>query len=452
MPSLKSVAIYAWNGFVLAALAGLGILGHETDWTFTQWAHHAAKTAHAPDDHSSDAEHPEEQGVEFESAADVAEAGIRFAKVSRRDMAEFLTAPAIVGYVPSGVAHLSARVPGTVWRVERRQGDQIHQGEVLAILDAHAVGDAKSKFLQAMVQAELKELNVERLHSAIDVIPERHLREAEAALREALLDRANAQQSLINLGFQVNYQDLEELDDVERSQFLQFLGLPSSLVAKLDPSTTSANLIPVIAPFDGVLVQCDIVKGEVISPDRSALMLANVDHMLVKLNINKEDALRIAPGQKVTFEPDGIPGQMTTVVRWIGTEVDGKTRSVIAIAELDNPRVAINGTRGDARLLKANTFGIGRIRVRETPSTLVVPQTAIQWDGNQHIVFLANMGAGSTDSPEDYLLEAQPVVIGTMLDDYTEILSGLAEGDQVVADGSHMLKSELTRRLTQKVD
>jgi multidrug efflux pump subunit AcrA (membrane-fusion protein) len=76
----------------------------------------------------------------------------------------------------------------------------------------------------------------------------------------------------------------------------------------------------------------------------------------------------------------------------------------------------------------------------------------VQWDGSQHIVFLATLGGGSTDDPNDYLLEAQPVTIGTMLDDYTEILSGLAEGDQIVADGSHMLKSELTRRLTQKAD
>lgn len=449
MPSLRTLAVYAWNGFVLTALAGVGVLGHETDWTFTRWASHGGDAPHA----AEDAEHAaRDEAVEFESVEDVAEAGIRFTMVTRRPMAEFITAPAIVGYVPSGVAHLSARVPGTVWRVERRQGDQVRQGDVLAILDAHAVGDAKSKFLQAMVQAELKLRHVERLRSAQEVIPERQVLEAEAALREAVLNRANAQQALINLGFQVNYQELEELDDDERSRLVQFLGLPKSLVATLDPSTTSANLIPVVAPFDGVLVQCGIVKGEIVSPDRSALMLANVDHMLVKLSINKEDALRVLPGQGVKFDADGIPGCLTCDIRWIGTEVDGKTRSVVAIAELDNPRIVINGMPGESRLLKANTFGIGHIRVRETPSALVVPQSAVQWDGKRHIVFLARTETGVSEADNDWILEAQPVAIGTMLDQFTEILTGLSEGDRVVVDGSHMLKSELTRRLTQKVD
>ena len=131
----------------------------------------------------------------------------------------------------------------------------------------------------------------------------------------------------------------------------------------------------------------------------------------------------------------------------------GSKLSVIAIAEVENPRITINGTPGESRLLKANTFGIGHIRVRETPSALVVPQSAVQWDGKRHIVFLARTETGVSETDhDDWILEAQPVAIGTMLDHFTEILTGLEEGDRVVADGSHMLKSELSRRLTQNVD
>jgi cobalt-zinc-cadmium efflux system membrane fusion protein len=452
MTFLKSVGGWLWNGFVLAVLAGIGFWGHETDWTFTKWVHHGSHAVHdQPAAHDEHAEHPPEAAVvEFESASDAASAGIRVSAVTRRPMAEFITAPAIVTYMPSAVAHLSARVPGTVWRVERRQGDQVRQGEVLAVLDALAVGDAKAEFLQAMVQAELKQRNLDRLKVAGDGIAEKYLREADAALREAQLERYNAQQALINLGLQVSYDDFTGLDDTERARRMQFLGLPESLVRTLDPETTTANLIPVLAPFDGVLVRCEIVKGEVVSPERSALVLANVDRMLVKLNINKEDALRVAPGQQVQYLADGIPGRITTQIRWISTEVDDKTRAVLAIAELDNAAIDSQAVGETARLLKANTFGVGQIRVREAPTALVVPEPAVQWDGEHHVVFLAREEEHPSEGHRDWVFEPRTVSIGTLLDGFAEITSGINEGEHVVADGSHMLKSELNRRTTQK--
>lgn len=447
MPAWEQIKSWGWNACVLGTLGGIAVLGHETDWTFVRWAHHGPHPQH-----TAETEHPHEtiddHSVSFESVAEVEEAGLEFATVQRRPMAEFLSTPAIVSYVPSGVAHLSARVPGTVWRVERRQGDNVRQGEVLAILDAVAVGEAKAKFLQAMVQAELKQRNVDRLKIAGDGIAEKYLREADAALREALLDRYNAQQTLINLGLTVQHEDYVGLTDVERALRIQFLGLPAELVAKLDPTTTTANLIPVLAPFDGVLVRCDIVKGEVVSPERSALMLANVDRMLVKLNINKEDALRVAPGQDFQFVADGIPGKIADQIRWISTEVDEKTRAVLAIAEVDN--APVQGMAGEHRLLKANTFGVGRIRVRATASALVIPESAVQWDGKQHLVFLAREEVNS-DGDRDWVFSPRTVTLGTTLDGFTEVVSGLEDGDRIVADGSHVLKSELTRRLSQRL-
>ncbi len=223
-----------------------------------------------------------------------------------------------------------------------------------------------------------------------------------------------------------------------------------ALVNTLDPNTTSANLIPVVAPFDGVLVRCDIVKGEVVSPEHSSLVLANVEKMLVKFSVNKEDALRVGPGQEVHYMADGIPGRIRCHIRWISTEVDDKTRAVLAIAEVENARLSGHNSPGDSRLLKANTFGVGQIRVRESASALVVPETAVQWNGQRHIVFLADPESDSSAEHVDWIFEARTVTIGTLQDGFAEIVTGLSAGEQIVADGSHMLKSELIRRLSSR--
>lgn len=479
---LKFLASCVPNILVLGSLALSAFYGHETDWTFlpSRWGQHHA---HHDDDgggHGDGNEHAERPAVEAAAAraqptedtatppaaanvspppvtadrdhihVDSETKGDSFIEVHpviERSMDEYVVAPGAVTYVRNGVAALAARAPGTVWRVLKRLGDTVRQGEILVILDASAVGDAKAEFLESLVNAELKQLTVDRLESAGQAVAGKQLAEARSALRQALVARFNAQQALINLGFAIQHDDFAGLSDVERSRKIHFLGLPPELVDVLDRSSTSANLIPVVAPFDGVVIKCDVVRGEVVSPERSELAIADVSKMLLRINVNKEDALRVAVGQPIEYVADGIPGTLSCKVNWISTELDDKTRTLQALAEVDNPLVDADGDGISHRLLKANTYGVGRIRVRNQPSALAVPAMAVQWDGEKHFVFVEEH-AGDDDA-EAAIYSQRLVVPGTVDDDFVEIIKGLKIGDRVVVNGSHMLKSEVsTRKLT----
>jgi cobalt-zinc-cadmium efflux system membrane fusion protein len=87
--------------------------------------------------------------VQFASAKAVEKAGVDIAVVHERPIIEAVVANGEVDYDQNRMAHLSSRVPGTVWRVEKQVGDHVRKGEVLAIIDAADVGRAKSEFLQA---------------------------------------------------------------------------------------------------------------------------------------------------------------------------------------------------------------------------------------------------------------------------------------------------------------
>lgn len=474
---LKFLASCVPNILVLGSLGLTAFYGHETDWTFlpSQWGKHHAQHHHeaSDGDHGHGADHAAEehaspavdkstsatpQASSPLAAADQREqihvdsetqgdSFIEVHPVIERQMEEYVVAPGAMTYVPNGVAALAARAPGTVWRVEKRLGDVVRQGEILVILDASAVGDAKAEFLESLVAAELKQLTVNRLESAGDAVAGRQLAEARSALRQALVTRFNAQQALINLGFSIRHEDFEGLSDVERSQKIHFLGLPAGLAGSLDRASTSANLIPVVAPFDGVVIKCDVVRGEVVSPESSELAIANIDKMLLRLNINKEDVLRVSIGQPIEYVADGIPGTLTCKVNWISTELDDKTRTLQALAEVDNPLVDADGDGISHRLLKANTYGVGRIRVRNQPSALAVPAMAVQWDGEKHFVFVEERAVDDDAAAAIYC--QREVVPGTLDDGFVEIIKGLEDGARVVVDGSHMLKSEMaTRKLT----
>jgi cobalt-zinc-cadmium efflux system membrane fusion protein len=459
----RVVCSWLTNVAVLGSLAGIAWWGHHTDWTFVHVAHHAPAEGESQhhDLHPSRDTHVASTPanvVKLDRPDTAGLVGISTGEVLARPLAEELEVHGQVAYVQSRLAQLSARVPGIVWRVDKQAGDVVEEGEVLAILDASDVGKAKAEFLQALVQAELRQRNLKRIEDAPDSVPERVRREAEAAYREACVQRYNAQQSLINLGLPVKIETLTKLSDDERAARIRFLGLPEAFTRDHDPETTTANLIPLKAPFDGVIIRRDITPGEVVTPEQAQLTIADVRTMWLELDVHKEDSMRVRVGQPVTFEADGLPGPLTSKVAWISTEADSRTRTVRVIAEVENPVVEAQnlgkGTvPGRKRLLEANVFGNGRIRLRDTPMALMVPKSAVVWSGEAHVVFVPVEKVDET--PVEAVLqrerrmefEPRQIEIGVASDDgYVEVLTGLVAEQRVVISGAHVLHSEMKLR------
>ena len=54
-----------------------------------------------------------------------------------------------------------------MWQVQRQIGDRVRQGDLLALVDAAEVGQAKGEFLQAMAQVRLREAAYEQVNRDI---------------------------------------------------------------------------------------------------------------------------------------------------------------------------------------------------------------------------------------------------------------------------------------------
>ncbi|HJT77373.1 MAG TPA: efflux RND transporter periplasmic adaptor subunit, partial [Gemmataceae bacterium] len=268
-----------------------------------------------------------------------------------------------------------------------------------------------------------------RLRSAGEAgaVPDRSLQAAEAALREARIRLFNAQQALLNLGLPVRLRDVEDLPEDRLARHLRFLGLPDAVVKDLDPETSTANLLPLTAPFDGVVVQRDAAPGEIVEGNRprTLFIVADVRRLHVDLGVHPEDMAGVRVGQPVTFRADGGTAEAVARVSHISPEVDEKTRRVVVHAEVDN---------ADGRL-RPNAFGTGRIRVREVPRAVVVPREAVQTDGSVSLVFVHR---------DATTFEARPVEPGLEADGAVEV-KGLRPGQEVVTAGSFALKAELLR-------
>jgi cobalt-zinc-cadmium efflux system membrane fusion protein len=408
--------------------------------------------------------------IQFASKEAVAKAGVRLEGVQERPMAAFVAAAGEVEYDPARVARLSPRAAGAAWRVDAEIGRAVKQGDVLALVDAADVGRAKSELLQALAAVEQRTKSAESRRAFADAgerlvalqsesvdrvdasskagfrtqsdvrdaetklaeakiqLAERQAdaAEADAAVREARLRLVAAEQALANLGMPIAAEDLTGLAAEDVARRIRFLGIPEAARGGLGADATSTSLVPVVAPLDGVVVAREVALGEQVDPGKTLFVVADVRRMSVVLALRPEDAARVAVGQTVVFRADGNEDAVSGKVSWVSTEADEQTRTVKVRAEIDNA----------AGRLRAHTFGTGRIVLRESPTAVAVPTQAIHWEGCCHVVFVRLT---------DEVFQTRKVQLGAHDDRFTEVLAGVAAGEVVAAEGSHVLKSELLK-------
>src|SRR5262249_46064757 len=153
---------------------------------------------------------------------------IEWETVRAEPVDQFVEANAVVGYDQTRVAQLSSRVPGFVWKVTVHVGQFVHEGDVLALVDSQEVGQAKADFMQEYAASTFAATRLERLRGQFKdaAASEASLREAERNLWEARVRRFNAQQKLVNLGFQIDLGQWKDEEPEKLAQRIQLLGLP----------------------------------------------------------------------------------------------------------------------------------------------------------------------------------------------------------------------------------
>jgi cobalt-zinc-cadmium efflux system membrane fusion protein len=182
-------------------------------------------------------------------------------------------------------------------------------------------------------------------------------------------------------------------------------------------------------------VECKTVAGEAVDSSAAIFGVADVERMWLVLDVRQEDAKYVSLGQEVRFgssdrkdEPE-IKGAVT----WISTAADEQTRTVKVRVDLPNAD----------RRLRANTFGTGRIVLRNEPHAVVIPTEAVHSDGDCTVVFVRD---------KNYLREGafkffhiREVRVGVKNDETTEIIVGLLPGEVIASKNSVVLEAQLLK-------
>ncbi len=343
--------------------------------------------------------------VRFVSEEIAEKAGLEYAEVRERPVTATLLCNAEIEFDGNRYARIASRVGGVVSEVKKDLGDQVEAGDVLVMVDSIELADAQGEFLRARALFDLAEKNHQRVHGLVvkGVATQRDDLEAEARLEETRVVLSQARHKLNNLG------------------------LSSEQIDAIADTGETASLLPVTAPFGGTIVERSAVMGEVVDTTRPLFSVADTSEMWAMLDVYEVDLFKVQVGQPVIFSVQGLPGeQFGGRITWISARVDHRTRTLKARAEVHNP----------GGLLRANMFGRAVVTIHERTPLVVVPKSAVQWDGCCNLVFARI---------SDLMFAPTKVRLGIATEGYYEVLSGVKPGEVLVTQGSYLLKTEILK-------
>lgn len=227
-----------------------------------------------------------------------------------------------------------------------------------------------------------------------------------ASLAAANAQRIQAEIALNNL--------LEGPSDL-RVQIAQMeLSLAENALAQAREQAEQATLI---APFDGVIAQMNLIQGQV-PPQGPAIVLMDTDVYRVTLLIDEADIVSVNVGQQVTFTVDALPD--TTITGTVKTvaytpQRTGQLVTYPVIVELDSTTVPI----------RVGMSVTAQIIIQERDNVLVVPNAFIRFDRVTRDAFV-------TVRDENGNFRDVMVLLGERDAEVTEIRSGLSAGQVVV--------------------
>lgn len=276
-----------------------------------------------------------------------------------------------------GEAVVVAKVRGEVKRILVEEGQNVREGEVLAVLD----GD------QLRLELEQSAANLNKLERDYKRNSDLH---DKGLIAESAVDNVKS-----------------DLDALRASYD----------IAKLQLSYTEIR-----APISGVVAERNIKVGNTIQPNTVVFKVTDLKPLIAYVHAPERELRLLAAGQPAEIAVDAMPGQVFIgKIARVSPVVDPATGTFKITIEVDDPTSS----------LKPGMFARVGVVYERRANALQIPRTAIVDNDGQATVFLVNKDKA----------EQRDIKTGLANAGFIEVTEGLKKGEQVVVVGQNGLKT-----------
>lgn len=275
-------------------------------------------------------------------------------------------------------ARLSFKIGGIVSKVYVKEGQPVHKGQVLAILD---MTEIDAQVSQATFAAEKSERDMQRVKNMV--------KDTAATLEQ--LQNATT-------GYEVSQQNLK--------------------IAKFNQAFAK-----IIAPIDGTVTRKQISEGEFAGPGTPGLIITSnrKNDWVIKVNVSDKDWARLKIGDQAIAILDAYPEDQ------LNGKVSSLAQSADPVSKLYQVEIRIDPA---GKRLATGLFAKVELSPSQNRKYSMIPVEAIsQGNGGNGFVFVNNQGKA----------KKLPVTIGYLDNDKVLITQGLEGVTEVITSGSGFL-------------
>ncbi|MCM1222440.1 MAG: efflux RND transporter periplasmic adaptor subunit [Lachnospiraceae bacterium] len=326
-----------------------------------------------------------------------------------RDLSSSVTATGTIEPVTS--VEVGTQVSGIIDKIFVDYNSNVSKGQVIAELDKtnlmSELSNAKSNMANAESTLQYQQANYNRQKTLFD---------------KGLISANDFEQA------RLSYEQARQQVQIERQN-----------VAK---AQTNLGYATIVAPIDGVVLSKQVEEGQTVAAAMTTptlfIIAQDLTDMRVIADVDEADIGAVKEGQNVTFTVDAFPndvfhGTVTQVRQEATTESNVVTYEVVIAA------------RNDDLKLKPGLTANVNIYTFEKDNVLCVSSKALKFTPNPMMMPKDIAVEGTPDKPclwvlDGKTLRATHVEVGQTGGSYTEILSGIKQGDKVAieVDGSPM--------------
>ncbi|MBP2625370.1 MAG: efflux transporter, family, subunit [Firmicutes bacterium] len=302
-------------------------------------------------------------------------------KVERGDVASVVSATGTIS--PVNMVDVSSKISGLIKEMKVKENDQVTVGQVLVVLD--------DDHLQTLVdQAQARLSNVASIYERTKRL------EAIGSVSTQALDTSFSDYRVA----QASYED----------------------------AVSQLNETVIRSPINGQVIGKPTPAGQSVSANASSpmvmLTVADMSKMQIEAQVDESDIGKIQVGEKVTFTVDAYPTKTFSGV------VSNVSQKATVVSNVVYYKVLVDVDATD-NLLKPTMTARVSINIAESKNALFVPLAAVKVNNGQQYVMVVQNGKAQNTL----------VTTGIVGDNKIEILSGVTEGDQVLAS---QVKSQST--------
>jgi RND family efflux transporter MFP subunit len=302
---------------------------------------------------------------------------------------------------------LSARLMGHIREIRPQVGDSVKPGQVVAVIDAREIETALRQAEAGRQEARgaLPEVDnaIAAAKAQLDLATSTFHRMKSLAEQKSItpqeFDEASARQRMAEANL--------KMAEAKRTQLGQKIRQADEAVAQVN---IQKGYSEVAAPFAGIVTERRAEPGTLAAPGTPLLVVEQAGGYRLEAGIEEARLSTVRAGARAEVKLDAFEQKLSGAVSEIVPALDPASRTFTAKLDLTG-----------GLPLRTGMFGRARFTLGKHPA-LTVPPGALAAEGQVRKVYVVSEGRA----------RARLVTTGATHEGGIEILSGLAEGEQVV--------------------